>query len=285
MTSAAPRLAGFVVALVVLFGVGALAGGLLDPSPPKAGNAEPAAGHGAAAMTEDTGHSSMPMEVRGLGVEQDGLRLVVDTPTFERGEQGQLRFRILEQNGDVLRDFDVEHTKRMHLIVVRRDLAFFQHLHPTQRPDGYWVTPLTLEDSGSFRVFADFSHDGKPVTLATDVSVEGHYVQALIPDPAPSVDAEGFQVELADPKVTAREDAQLRFKISQGGKPVAVQPYLGANGHLVALRDGDLAFLHVHPTEGTSFEATFPTAGMYRLFLQFKVDGVVHTAPFTLEVE
>ena len=58
-----------------------------------------------------------------------------------------------------------------------------------------------------------------------------------------------------------------------------------AKGHLVALRQGDLAYLHVHPdADRLKFMATFPTAGAYRLFLQFKVDGSVHTAAFTQEV-
>jgi hypothetical protein len=54
----------------------------------------------------------------------------------------------------------------------------------------------------------------------------------------------------------------------------------------VALRQGDLAFLHVHPDENSlKFMATFPTAGSYRLFLQFKTDdGRLHTAAFTHEV-
>jgi hypothetical protein len=73
--------------------------------------------------------------------------------------------------------------------------------------------------------------------------------------------------------------------VTRGGAPVALQDYLGARGHLVALRRGDLAFLHVHPDEDSlAFEATFPTAGSYRLFLQFKVGGRVHTAAFTQEV-
>ena len=54
----------------------------------------------------------------------------------------------------------------------------------------------------------------------------------------------------------------------------------------MALREGDLAFLHVHPDANRlRFEATFPTAGRYRLFLQFKTaDGRLHTAAFTREV-
>jgi hypothetical protein len=73
--------------------------------------------------------------------------------------------------------------------------------------------------------------------------------------------------------------------VTRDGRPVAVEPYLGAKGHLVALRQGDLAFLHVHPDESSlRFMAEFPTAGRYRLFLQFKTQGRVHTAAFTQEV-
>ena len=74
----------------------------------------------------------------------------------------------------------------------------------------------------------------------------------------------------------------------------ALEPYLGAFGHLVALRDGDLAYLHVHPhgdapeageTSGPEivFEATAPTPGRYLLFLDFQIDGQVHTAPLVLD--
>ena len=56
----------------------------------------------------------------------------------------------------------------------------------------------------------------------------------------------------------------------------------------MALREGDLAYLHVHP-EGhgdgaVSFVTEFPSEGRYRLFLQFKHEGVVQTVAFTREV-
>jgi hypothetical protein len=73
-----------------------------------------------------------------------------------------------------------------------------------------------------------------------------------------------------------------------------LQPYLAAYGHLVALRQGDLAYLHVHP-EGVpgdgktpagpeiAFVAEVPSAGGYRLFLDLQHDGVVRTAEFTVD--
>ena len=72
-----------------------------------------------------------------------------------------------------MRDFEVEHEKRMHLIVVRRDGRGFQHVHPTLDRDGTWSVPLTLPEAGAYRVFADFEHDGEASTLAADLTVDG----------------------------------------------------------------------------------------------------------------
>ena len=93
-------------------------------------------------------------------------------------------------------------------------------------------------------------------------------------------------------RFSADREAVLAFTVTRDGDPVELAPYLGAGGHLVALRDGDLAFLHVHPVTDEApqpgrpieFATRFPDPGGYRLFLQFKSGGQVHTAAFTQEV-
>jgi hypothetical protein len=197
-----------------------------------------------------------------------------------------------------VRDFDVEHEKRMHLILARRDLTGFQHLHPEQAADGSWRTTVRLDDAGSYRLFADFSHAGENQTLATDLRVDGAADLRPLPEPAATAVSDGgYDVRLDAGAARPGAEADLRFTITKDGHTVHTEPYLGAGGHLVALREGDLAFLHVHPTEhghgdeqpegedahddSIGFAATFPTAGRYRLFLQFKHDGRVHTAEFT----
>jgi hypothetical protein len=136
-------------------------------------------------------------------------------------------------------------------------------------------------------VFADFVIDGDKHTLGTDLFVAGDQV----PRPLPAVDhiadaADGYTVELAGAPVTGAE-SELEFVVRHDGDIVTDLPeYLGARGHLVALRDGDLAYLHVHADEERlSFEADFPTAGAYRLFLQFQHGGEVRTAAFTVDAE
>jgi hypothetical protein len=185
-----------------------------------------------------------------------------------------------------VRDFDVEHDRRMHLIVARRDLRHFQHFHPRQAPDGTWSVPLRLGAPGSYRMFADFTRRGEAFTLAADLRVDGDAALAALPAPrSRGVTDGGLDVRLDAGRAEPGREAVLRFTVGFGARQVEVEPYLGARGHLVALREGDLAFLHVHPTgEGVRFAATFPTAGRYRLFLQVKVDGRVQTVAFTQEV-
>lgn len=315
-TSAPVKLAGFAAILAVLFGAAALAGGAVDPD-----RGEPRTRHSDDATASSGGHgdvdthASAPVAdgeaeaahgdareaahpVRGLAVAENGLRLVVEDRELGRGQSTNVGFRIVDERNETVRDFDVEHTKRMHVIVVRRDLGAFAHLHPEQHRDGSWSVRVRLPMAGSYRLFADFTHEGRPATLADDLHVDGRADLRALPAPAASVRSDGgYDVRLDAGRAGPGEEAALRFTIAKNGQTVKTEPYLGAGGHLVALRDGDLAFLHVHPTEpgeraekaGThddpiSFAATFPTAGRYRLFLQFEHQGVVRTVAFTREV-
>ena len=134
-------------------------------------------------------------------------------------------------------------------------------------------------------MFADFSVGRQGLHLADDVTVDGTVRSQQLPAPVDSVNVDGMRVSLTEGASKAGAEAELGFEVTRDGKPVAIEDYLGAKGHLVALRQGDLAFLHVHPDENSlRFMATFPTAGNYRLFLQFQTDGRVHTAAFTQEV-
>jgi hypothetical protein len=281
--SAGARVASFVAVLLLVCGGAALAGGAIEPhgADPTARDDERGGDHMSGGATMDT--------VRGLAVADGDLRVVVAQPELRRDRTQSLRFRIVDRRGLTVRDFDVEHEKRMHLILARRDLTGFQHLHPSQGADGTWSVPVRLDDAGSYRLFADFSHEDTPQTLATDLRVDGDADLRPLPAPQPAtVSDAGYDVRLDAGSARAGREAELRFTITRDGVPVQTEPYLGAGGHLVALREGDMAFLHVHPTQQSQntvgFGATFPTTGRYRLFLQFKHEGRVQTVAFTQEV-
>jgi hypothetical protein len=271
------QLAAFAAVLAVLFAGGWVAGQLIGPE----ARGDAAAG-GHAEEAAHAGEAAAAKPIRGLAVADGGLRLVVEQPELRRGVPATLAFRVVGEDGEAVREFDLEHERRMHLIVARRDLTGFQHLHPEMGADGTWRARVTLPEAGSYRLFADFSHDGEPFTLASDLRVDGAADLRALPAPEPvAASAGGYAVRLDAGAARAGEESELRFTITRAGEPVEAEPYLGARGHLVALREGDLAFLHVHPEDdGVAFAATFPTAGRYRLFLQFKHAGAVRTVAF-----
>jgi hypothetical protein len=202
-------------------------------------------------------------------------------------------FTITGPGGAPVTAFDVEHDKRMHLIVVRRDGTGFQHVHPEMAPDGTWSVPLAVPAGGSYRAFADFvPAGGEATTLGVDLSAAGYY-EPVAHAPSRTAQVDGYTVELAGDLVPG-QTSPIGLTVSRDGVPVTdLQPHLAAYGHLVALREGDLAYLHVHPDgapgDGVTaagpridFAVEVPSAGGYRLFLDFRHGDVVRTAEFTV---
>lgn len=289
------RLVLFVAGLLVVFGAAAALGSVIEPvGTGETGKEETMEAHAAEADSHGGAHASEGADHRpaGLGIAEDGYAVRFVPTQFERGRARELRFAIETADGEPVTGFDELHARRMHLIVVRRDGTGFRHLHPEMDATGTWRVPVRFGEAGVYRAFADFAVEGEQHTLAGDLFVSGGEFESR-PFPAPqAVDAtDGYEVRLRAGDVVAGEPASLTFAVGEGARAVGdLQPYLGAKGHLVALREGDLAFLHVHPEETVgaaneiAFEATFPTAGRYRLYLQFRHEGVVRTAQFTVVV-
>ncbi|WP_328452638.1 hypothetical protein [Amycolatopsis sp. NBC_00438] len=270
----AARLSAYGAALVLVAGGAWALGAAVGPFP---GQAE---AHGGEEMTHGEAVVDLP---GGLASSQDGYTLTPADVTLTPGAPTRFTFRITGPGGAPVTAFDVEHEKRLHFIVVRRDTAGYQHLHPDLGPDGTWTVPLTVADAGSYRAFADFTPSGaKPLTLGVDLFAPGMFQPAGHPE-SRFADVGGYRVRL-DGDLVPGQSSRLTATVTKDGREVTdLQPYLGATGHLVALRGGDLAYLHVHPAgPGLAFAAEVPSAGTYRLFLDFRHGGVVRTAAFTV---
>ena len=278
------KVAAFALGLVAVFGAALGVGAAVGP----VGTA-PAAGMADGGHTGDADHAAAEPDAvpAGLQVSDGGYTLSLAAPTLSAGPATPLSFRVVGPDGAPVTAFTQSHEQPLHLIAVRRDLSGFQHVHPRLAPDGTWTTPLALTP-GSWRILADFvpSADGAKRVLGADLAVPGELAPAPLPAPSPTAEVDGYTVTLAG-DLAAGVESRLTFSVSRNAQPVTdLQPYLGASGHLVVLRAGDLAYLHVHPDEGSalSFTTTAPTAGTYRLYLDFRHGDVVRTAEFTVTV-
>jgi hypothetical protein len=284
------KLVGFLLILVAVLGVAVGIGRAVGPIDP-----EGPVNHTTETVDPDTGESASDATAipKGLMVSQGGYTFQLAQTTASAGTSVPVSFTIEGPNGRPVTDYTVEHEEDLHLIAVRRDFTGFQHVHPEMAADGTWTTALDLTP-GAWRLFADFQAAGaEAVTLGTDLSVSGEFQPVAPAANSTTATVDGYTVTL-NGDLAAGADAALTLNVTRDGEPVTdLEPYLGAYGHLVALRAGDLAYLHVHP-EGTpddgvtepgpevGFSANVPSPGRYHLFLDFKHQGVVRTAAFTV---
>ena len=290
------RIGAFAIAILTAFGGAFLIGSAL---PQRQGRTAVAA-TGPEVEPAATDHSAhMVMQTfGGLSVADAGYLLSPEETILTPGKPTTLRFRVLDANGATVRTFKTIHEKKLHLIVVRRDMTNYQHLHPSLASDGTWSISLTLPVPGTYRMFADFAPTGlvdrDSIILGADLFSGGETEVEPLHRPTASTDVSGLRVKV-ETQPRAGEATPVKFTITRNGLPVDdLEPFLGAFGHLIALREGDLAYLHVHPPEAAkagsrggpsvTFTAQFPTAGRYALFLDFARNGRVFDAPFTVDV-
>ncbi|MEO6627464.1 MAG: hypothetical protein ABIP03_02730 [Aquihabitans sp.] len=289
------KLGAYGVSLVLVFGGTLTMGSAVGPI-----GGSNSAGHGSSAhgKAPSGGHDMATMEAdrpAGLEISSDGYTLTPASTAFEPAPAVDFEFRIEGPDGEPVISYEELHDKELHLIVVRRDLSGYQHVHPVRDTTGTWTVPLDLATPGTYRVLADFKPAGSDLmslTLGADITVPGTQRRTPLPEPATATTVDGYDIAL-EGDLVAGEESTLTLSVSKNGDPVTdLQPYLAAYGHLVALRSGDLAYLHVHPDgepgdgrtkagPGITFHAQVPSVGTYRLYLDFRHEGVVRTAEFT----
>jgi hypothetical protein len=181
----------------------------------------------------------------------------------------------------------------------------FADVTPEGDREQVFRTVLTVDDKG-VRIVEE---PVRAPTLAADAS-RGKLI-AAVPYPAqPTSSAaldlsamppSGFRAELfTQPRTPyAGLHAQLLIRLSDPeGKPISnLMPYLGAAGHCVIVSEDTQTLIHSHPEQfrivregdtfgpDIAFHATFPRAGAYRLWAQFRREEQLIVAPFTIKVE
>jgi hypothetical protein len=282
------RLTMFSVALLVAFGAAYVVGDRLP------GQADASSGTHQHAVTTTTFDESAPhtheLTPKPAVTAVDGYELRLDASSTDGHE---LTYRVVGPDGKTVTEYQDNHGALLHTVLVRPDLSGFQHVHPQIGADGSWT--VTVPPGASHIVF-DLWPAGAAsnIVLATNADDEVPTVTVALPpaDDAPTVDG----------LVVQRDGLTFTVTNPDGSPATGLEPYLGAAGHLIAIRQGDLAYTHLHPA-GTvmagmpdmttpssaaenvlTFDGTL-TTGTYRVFLQFGHDGDVVTVPYTVTVQ
>ncbi|HVL67738.1 MAG TPA: heavy metal-binding domain-containing protein [Vicinamibacterales bacterium] len=207
----------------------------------------------------------------------------------------RMRFVVRDpETGEPVTAFETVHEKRFHLFVISRDLTFFEHVHPEEPEDGEFVLELPVPP-GEYMLFADFLPvGGTPQMVQKAIIAPGRVNRkpgaGVTPGTHRAV-AGGLAVSLEAAVAVSGKEVLLTFTVTDAktGEPVTdLEPYLGAPAHLLMVRSDLTDAVHAHPEEPStpgptvSFHPLIPSAGEYRLWIQFQRAGRVITVPFQL---
>ena len=206
----------------------------------------------------------------------------------EAGKTTKLTLMVHSAMGKMISEFEETHTKLAHLIVVRKGLDEFAHLHPDVDAQGNLTVDYEFPQGGKYKLFLDHKPRGGTASTANaELSVSGNSpeVSKLVANVPGEVLVNGLQA-----KVTLKQDGKstvVAFDLrADADKPLAdLRPYLGAMGHLVVISADGEQYAHSHPltdepgTSRVEFEVHFPAAGLYKMWGQFQRQDEIITVP------
>jgi hypothetical protein len=217
--------------------------------------------------------------------------------SVKANEETEVHVQITGPKGKPVNDFEVNHEKLLHLIVVSEDLASFSHLHPNFKGDGMFTVQTSFPNGGKYKLFADFKPVGAAgTTLSEWVDVGGAAggKAALQPDAQLVKQVGDKEIALSLSSAKANEDVTLTYELRDAKTKAGIrdlEPYLGAVGHVVILSEDAEQYLHVHPLDEKAagpkaqFATAFPHSGIYKIWGQFQHKGEVITVPFVVEID
>ena len=197
-----------------------------------------------------------------------------------------------------VREFDTIHERKLHLIIVRRDLNFFTHQHPEILPDGtFELSRFAFPTAGEYQLFFDTAPKGAGgQVLLSSIKVDGRSDSSSSSSAASSSQQVGdVTVALKNPDaLLPRRTLPFAVTLQDANGPLRdLQPYLGAMGHMIMINEDAQTFVHSHPDErnsdnGKNGEIVFlvrpPKPGRYRIWIEFKRNEKVQAAEFKVEV-
>ena len=140
-------------------------------------------------------------------------------------------------------NFDVDGGVRLHLIVVRRDLTGYQHLHPRAAARRHVdACPSTLAAPGAYRAYADFEVDGTKTVLGTDLFVAGTFTPAAAVAAARACTRRRLRRRAGARRATRRRGERARVP----------RPPRRATGHPRSTSTSAAAAISLHCTRATS---------------------------------
>jgi hypothetical protein len=221
------------------------------------------------------------------------LKFESDLNSVAVGENFKLVFNpVLKADSNNPVKLETLHERKAHLIVVSDDLEFFNHIHPVEVNNGAYAVELVLPSGGKYKLFAEYKPEGYDKTTDVfDFVVSGKSKAEKLYEYKSTVHTgKEYSVKLLNAdNLLAGEDQTIIAEFYKDGKKLNINTfdnYLGEKAHAVLISIKDKKFMHVHPMvmdNKLNLNLNFDKSDLYRLWIQFKINGQVHTADFVVK--
>lgn len=188
--------------------------------------------------------------LQGYPVQTDGFLKVTAAPGNPL-EQHLDVWMTRQGSAAPIKQYQVEMTKKLHMIIVSDDFKTFLHIHPTLTSTGHFLITQQFPAAGTYFVYADalpndLNH--QVFRFKVDVSHASSPSPRDLPNTGMGVQAGPYEVDLSTVRIHAGRMEMIDVEVLENGKPAKdLHPYLGAPAHAVFLNTKDLSYVHVHP--------------------------------------
>lgn len=238
------------------------------------------------------------MDIVKLGAPRPSkLKMQISPDPLVPGKSVRLELTPVAKSDGAIKPLDLVYGQAIQLILVSQDLSWFKHLTPTAKKGGSFVQELKLPQSGNYLGVGEFKPKEEPGQVSfLPLQVPGKSAPAKPLSLSRIWKESDFKVELETPAhIEVGEVAVLRFKLSQKGKPIplsSLEPYLGELGQCVAFIEDLTEYVRASMTGGAfpgdsselSFDAVFPKAGTYKIWMELKHRGTVRAPHFVIRI-
>lgn len=231
---------------------------------------------------------------------------VTTSPTdISLGKPVKITFQIIDKRtGRPLSRYQILQEKLMHVVVLRKDLLSYAHIHPEYDGKDTFTVEHAFPTDGTYFLFVEYSppdfYENLSVAQVVVGSPQNESAASLSVGELSRVFEDTYRVTLSSPeiiKVNDTVDFALTLVDAKTGAPIVdLETYLAAFGHMSAASEDLSTYTHVHPISvpltaadlggpTIQFSTFFPKPGKYKLFTQFKHRGKVFVTDFVVEVK
>lgn len=222
------------------------------------------------------------------------LKFENDLNAIKAGEKFNLVFTpILKENKSVPLTLESIHERKAHLIIVGEDLEYFNHIHPEKESNGIYSVETSLLYGGEYKLFIEYKPAGyEKVTEVVGINVAGNNKpEKIYQSQNTFFNGNEYSIKLLNPEnLIAGKESSITVEFRRDGQIINVdelENYLGEKAHAVAISLDDKNFAHIHPMvmdDKLNLHLNLDKSGLYRLWIQFKINGKVNTADFVINV-